>query len=145
MRATIDGDIAMAEYYSERPEELELYLAVALEETLADGDWAAFLLALRTAAEARGGIAQLAEKTGLSRQSLYKSLSAKGNPRMETVAAILEALDMKLQIAATKPARKKARKRPAKKATTSAAKSSQGKKLAARKKTKAAAASGKHA
>ena len=56
--------------------EAEGYLNAALEED----DPELFLLALRNVAEAQGGVASLAEKTKLNRESLYRMLSERGNP-----------------------------------------------------------------
>jgi len=80
------------------PEEARVYLSVALEEYERDGDTEAFLLALRDVTEAQGGITKLAERTKLNRQNLYKALSDKGNPRLETVGAILHGLGFRLSI-----------------------------------------------
>lgn len=57
----------------------------------------AFLLSLRQVAEVYG-IAQLAEEAKLSRESLYRTLSAKGNPRLSTVVALLDVLGLKLKV-----------------------------------------------
>ncbi len=80
------------------PEEARVYLSVALEEYEEDGDAEAFLLALRDVAEARGGLTKLAERTKLNRQNLYKALSEKGNPRLQTVGAILHELGFRLSV-----------------------------------------------
>jgi probable addiction module antidote protein len=50
------------------------------------------LLALKNITEAQGGIAKLAIKTGLGRESLYKTLSAKGNPKLSTLITVTYAL-----------------------------------------------------
>jgi probable addiction module antidote protein len=63
-----------------------------------DRDRVALLLALKDLADAQGGIAKLAEKTKLSRQSLYKSLSEKGNPKLETLETILNGLGFRLSV-----------------------------------------------
>jgi probable addiction module antidote protein len=65
---------------------------------LADGDERAVPVALRTIADAVGGMAALAEKTGLSRETLYRTLSERGNPRLDTLAAILAAFDLRLSV-----------------------------------------------
>lgn len=57
----------------------------------------AFLLALRHMAEAYG-IARLAEEAKLSRESLYRTLSARGNPRLSTVVALLDVLGLQLKV-----------------------------------------------
>lgn len=74
----------------------QTYLTVALEEYEKDKDVSSFLTALRDVAEARGGITKLAEKTHLNRQSLYKSLSAKGDPKLNTVETVLHGLGYRL-------------------------------------------------
>ncbi len=56
-----------------------------------------FLLALRDVAKARG-IRHLAQETQLSRESLYRTLSRKGNPRFSTLEALLESLGLKLPV-----------------------------------------------
>lgn len=71
-------------------------IAAYLEEMLADGDALAVPIALRTVAEA--GMGALAEKTGLSRETLYRTLSASGNPRLDTLALILEAFGLRLSV-----------------------------------------------
>jgi probable addiction module antidote protein len=65
---------------------------------LADGDPRAIPIALRTIADALGGMAALADKTGLSRETLYRTLSEKGNPRLETLAVILAAFGLRLSV-----------------------------------------------
>ncbi len=81
------------------PKYARVFLDVALEEYEKDGDTEAFLLALRDVAEAQGGLLKLAERTKLNRQNLYKTLSAKGNPKLETVGAILRGLGFRLSVA----------------------------------------------
>ncbi len=80
------------------PEEAISYLNTALEEYEKDQDTEAFLLALRTVAEARGGITELAGKTNLNRQHLYRTLSNKGNPRLNTLETVLHGLGFRLSI-----------------------------------------------
>jgi probable addiction module antidote protein len=65
---------------------------------LEDGDARAVPVALRTVADAVGGMSALAEKTGLSRETLYRTLSEKGNPRLETLGAILEVFGLRLSV-----------------------------------------------
>jgi len=70
---------------------------------LEDGDARAIPVALRTVAAAVGGMAALAEKTGLSRETLYRTLSANGNPRLDTLTVILAAFGLRMTV---KPERK---------------------------------------
>ena len=73
--------------------------ALYLEECLADGDIELFKLALKNVSDARmGGMSALADKTSLGRESLYKSLSKAGNPKLETLTKILSATGLRLSI-----------------------------------------------
>ena len=69
------------------------YLNVALEEN----DPRYFAKALGNVARAKG-MTSISEATGLGRQSLYRSLSDEGNPRIETLFKILAALNVRLAI-----------------------------------------------
>lgn len=80
------------------PKEAAAYLQVALEEYETDGDVEAFLIALRNVTQAQGGMGSLAERTHLNRQNLYRALSSKGNPRLNTLGIILHALGFRLAI-----------------------------------------------
>lgn len=73
-------------------------IAVYIEAMLEDGDTRAIPIALRTVADAVGGMAALAEKTGLSRETLYRTLSANGNPRLDTLTLILGAFGLRLAV-----------------------------------------------
>ncbi len=73
-------------------------IAAYIEAMLADGDARAVPLALRTVAEVLGGMNALAERTGLSRETLYRTLSEKGNPRLDTLAALLAAFGLRLSV-----------------------------------------------
>ena len=63
--------------------------AAYLNAVAEDGDIKSLLKALRNVVSAQGGVGRLAKKTKLSRTSLYKTLSAAGNPEMGTLDAIL--------------------------------------------------------
>jgi probable addiction module antidote protein len=76
--------------------EAEEYLNTALEED----DPELFLLALRNVAEAQGGVAQLADKAKLNRESLYRMLSERGNPELRSLEALLHALGFRLAVTA---------------------------------------------
>jgi probable addiction module antidote protein len=62
----------------------EAEVAAYIEAMLEDGDARAVPVALRTVADAVGGMTALADKTGLSRETLYRTLSERGNPRLDT-------------------------------------------------------------
>lgn len=74
------------------------YLKAAMESIDNPDDHAGALLALRTVAEAYGGLGSVASQAGLSRESLYRALSAKGNPTLKTVLAVLKAVGMRLSV-----------------------------------------------
>jgi probable addiction module antidote protein len=75
------------------PEEMAAYLDAWLEE--APDDAAGIARALGDIARARG-MAQVARDAGLSRESLYKALSDKGNPSFATVLKVARALGLRL-------------------------------------------------
>jgi len=79
----------------ENPRFAAEYLKAALEDTEEPG---VLLIALRRIAEARGGIAKVAKAAGIERESLYRALSAKGNPRLSTLVAVTKAVGLKLTV-----------------------------------------------
>lgn len=68
------------------------YLEIAVEDYFENGEEAELLLAIRQVVIAGIGFSALSERTGLSRESLYKSLSGNGNPKLKTLQLILSAL-----------------------------------------------------
>ena len=76
----------------------EAEVAAYIEAMLEDGDPRAVPIALRTVVDAVGGMAALADKTGLSRETLYRTLSKRGNPRLDTLAVILAAFGLRLTV-----------------------------------------------
>ena len=70
-----------------------------LEAIFEDGDPALIVHGLGVVARAKG-MAKIAKKTGLGRESLYKALSKGGNPKLETVVKVVHALGLKLKVAA---------------------------------------------
>lgn len=87
-----------------------------LNAAMAEGDQAAFMLALRDVAKARGGVAAVAKETGLNRVALWRSLSAEGNPELGSLNRILEATGLRLVIASAKKATSRRRVAPVAKA-----------------------------
>lgn len=79
--------------YLNNETDIAAYLQVAIE----DGDPAVLAAALGDIAKARG-MTQLARDTGLSRESLYKSLSGERAPSSETLFKVIQALGFKLAI-----------------------------------------------
>ena len=74
------------------PELAAAYLTAALTE----GSTEEFLLALRSVADARGGLGAVAEAAQLNRQTLYRTLSGDGNPTIATLRSVLRALGLDL-------------------------------------------------
>jgi probable addiction module antidote protein len=79
------------------PKEMAAYLEACLEE--ADGDAAFVAKALGNIARAKG-MSQVAQDTGLSRESLYKALSGDRSPSFDTILKVVEALGLKLHATA---------------------------------------------
>lgn len=77
--------------YLESDEDMAAYLEAALEE----GDASLVAAALGDIARAKG-MTQIAEETGLGRESLYKALSPEGNPEFATVLKVVRSLGLKL-------------------------------------------------
>jgi probable addiction module antidote protein len=74
---------------------IEEFLAAAMEDPNPD----VFLAALGEVAKMRG-IAALAERSGLGRESLYKTLTPGSKPRYETIHKLVDALGVKLTVKA---------------------------------------------
>ncbi|MBI2193891.1 MAG: putative addiction module antidote protein [Planctomycetes bacterium] len=74
------------------------YAAGYLNACLEDQDEGAFLLAIRDVAQVHGGLRQLAKKTGLNREHLFRMLSKSGNPRLHNLRQLMEALGFKLAL-----------------------------------------------
>jgi putative addiction module killer protein/probable addiction module antidote protein len=88
------------------PDTAAAYLSVAAK----DDDPAAFLQALRNVTEAMGGVARIAERTGLNRQQLYRTLSKEGNPELRSLTKILAASGVRLQFVAQRSMRRAGRR-----------------------------------
>jgi probable addiction module antidote protein len=94
------------------------YLKLALESLDNPDERGASLLMLRAVAEAFGGLGAVAERAGISRESLYRSLSPKGNPTMKTLVAVVNTMGLRLSVVEARQAKKK---RSTSKATRKAA------------------------
>ncbi|WP_017529761.1 MULTISPECIES: DNA-binding protein [Pseudomonas] len=68
------------------------YLSAALEEIDEAGGEDAFLVAVRRVVEARGGMLNLSQNTGLNRANLYRSIAVGGDPKLSTLLKVLQAL-----------------------------------------------------
>lgn len=80
------------------------YAAAFLEAALETGDPGDLMAALRDIADAHGGVAEIAKITGLSRETLYRTLSKKGNPQLSSLMPILQATGLRIAIAPLKRA-----------------------------------------
>jgi probable addiction module antidote protein len=96
-KASISHDEAIVRELKENPDFAEEYLKAALEDA---DEPKVLLLALRHLAEAKGGIAKIAKKAGVERESLYRALSPSGNPRLSTLVAVTKAIGLKLTVEA---------------------------------------------
>lgn len=90
-------DEAVVEMLREDPAFADEYLAAAMDEVDQDGGRQALLAALRHVAEAQG-MASVAERAGIPRESLYRALSPNGNPTVKTLLAVLNAAGLKLGV-----------------------------------------------
>ncbi len=72
-------------------EAVEAFLAGAMKGS----DASAIASAIGVVARAKG-MSDIARKTGLAREHLYKSLSVNGNPTLETTLAVLKAIGFRL-------------------------------------------------
>ncbi len=69
-----------------------------VEAALGEGDSIGLMQALRNVADAQGGIAVVAERAGLSRETLYRTLSKRGNPQLISLTRILGATGLRLSV-----------------------------------------------
>jgi probable addiction module antidote protein len=83
-----------ASEYLDSPEMIREYLKASFEE----GDSEQLLMAIGNVAKAQG-MSEIARKSKLSRQNLYKALSEDSSPKFDTVKKVVEALGCKLAIA----------------------------------------------
>lgn len=87
-------DEAMADLYRSDPA-----LAVdVINDILEDGDQAELLTVLRQLAQAFGGVQAVAEQAQLNPTQLYRTLSPKGNPALNSLTAILKTMGLRLAV-----------------------------------------------
>lgn len=92
MKPYRDYDESLIEALTD-PEEAAAYLNAALDED----EPGVFLLALRQVARAHG-MGEIAQRTDMGRESLYKALSENGNPALRSVDKVLHAVGLKLTV-----------------------------------------------
>jgi probable addiction module antidote protein len=98
-KPSVSHDEATVRELRQNPEFAAEYLRAALED---DDEPSVLLIALRRVAEARGGIAKVAKAAGVERESLYRALSARGNPRLSTLVAVAKAVGLRLTVEAAR-------------------------------------------
>jgi probable addiction module antidote protein len=96
-KASISHDKALVAELRADPRFAAEYLRAAMEDMDEPG---VLLVALRQVAEARGGIAKVAKAAHVERESLYRALSPKGNPRLSTLLAVAKAVGLRLTVEA---------------------------------------------
>ena len=96
-KASISHDKALVEELRDDPEFAAEYLRAAIEDS---DEPKVLLMALRQIAEAHG-VAKVAKAAGVQRESLYRALSAHGNPRLSTLVAVTKAIGLKLTVEAS--------------------------------------------
>ena len=75
-----------------------VFAAEYLNAILVDGDETDLMLALRTLSKAFGGLQEVARNAEINANTIYRTLSEKGNPEIKTLSAILKAMGMRLAI-----------------------------------------------
>lgn len=92
---TVSHDHVMVTRLRKSPRFAAEYLKAAMADT---DEPRVLLIALRQIAEAHGGVAKVAKTAGLERESLYRVLSKKGNPRLSTLLAVTRAMGLSLTV-----------------------------------------------
>lgn len=95
-KASASHDEAIVRRLRKNPRFAAEYIKAALED---EDEPRVLLIALRHLAHARG-IAKVARATGIKQESLYRALSAHGDPRLSTLIAITRAIGLKLTVEA---------------------------------------------
>src|SRR5437867_3663248 len=95
-KASISHDEVIIRRLRKDPDFAAEYLKAALED---EDEPRVLLVALRHLAQAQG-IAKVAKAAGIERESLYRALSAHGNPRLSTLVAVTKAISLRLTVEA---------------------------------------------
>ena len=82
------------------------FAAAYLNAILKDGNHGELLSGLRRVTQAFGGVSKIAEKTNLNGTTLYRTLSADGNPRLKNFSEVLKAMGMRLAVESLAPSRR---------------------------------------
>lgn len=93
-KASVSHEEEIVKELRDDPEFAAEYLRAAMEDS---SEPKVLLIALRQIAKARG-IAKVAKRAHIERESLYRALSPNGNPRFSTIMAITKALGLTLTV-----------------------------------------------
>jgi probable addiction module antidote protein len=88
-------DEILEEYLRNHPDEIDDYITDLFEEYAQNGGIATLLTSLRIISRIKG-VSLIAETSGLSRKGVQKALSEEGNPKFESVNAIMHAMGYRL-------------------------------------------------
>jgi len=92
----ITFDDMMAESFRNDPEyAMELLNDILEDENAEPGE---LLMALRQMSKAFGGVGEVAKQAQLNSKSLYRTLSAQGNPQVSTLVAVLRTMGLRLAV-----------------------------------------------
>jgi probable addiction module antidote protein len=94
-KASISHEAAIIKALRDDPKFAAEFLKAAMEDS---DEPKVLLIALRQIAKARG-IAKVAKSARIERESLYRALSPRGNPRLSTLVAVTKALGLMLTVA----------------------------------------------
>ncbi len=97
-KARISHDDALIRELPDNPRFAVEYLKAALEE---GSEPRVLLIALRRVVQAHG-VAKISKTAGVERESLYRALSTRGNPRLSTLAAVTKAVGLRLTVEAAR-------------------------------------------
>jgi probable addiction module antidote protein len=97
-KASVSHDEAVVRRLRTDPDFAVEYLKAALDE---DNEPRVLLITLRHLAQAQG-IAKIAKASGVERESLYRALSVRGNPRLSTLMAVTKAIGLRLTVEAAR-------------------------------------------
>lgn len=98
-KASVAHDKKLQERLKHDADFAAAYLNTAIEEATDAEGRSVLLSAIRQIATARG-IANVARAAGMKRESLSRALSSKGNPRFDTLYAVIHAMGLQLRVTA---------------------------------------------
>ncbi|MFQ5451840.1 MAG: addiction module antidote protein [Nitrospinaceae bacterium] len=85
------------DYFRNHPDEIDDYLTEIFDDYAQDGNTPALLSSLRVISRVKG-VSEISRETGISRNGIQKALSEDGNPRLENINAIMNAMGYRLAL-----------------------------------------------